>query len=146
MAGQDNQSQASDEQTAAPRPMPSLDWHLQTLVDMANRHGVEMGVTLTIGGSTVTGTLVGGKKYFEKFGEMVASGWPGTDEDRERMRATFAEPAKLYEDGNMERPSFIHLRDAQIVHPNEFIPSQGMLWRGRLSDVSGFSLGTFSRS
>jgi hypothetical protein len=40
------------------------------------------------------------------------------------------------------RPRYVHLREAQIVTPSGNIPREGgLLWRGRISQVSGFTLG-----
>jgi hypothetical protein len=38
-------------------------------------------------------------------------------------------------------PSFIHLKNATVRTPDGWMPNQGVLWRGRLTEVSGFFLG-----
>jgi len=39
---------------------------------------------------------------------------------------------------------YIHLRDAKIYAPGQNpLPANGLLWRGRLSSVGGFSYGVF---
>lgn len=40
---------------------------------------------------------------------------------------------------------FIHLRDARVYQPGQSaLPANGMYWRGRLSEVSGWSFGKLS--
>ena len=144
-------STTQDKENPVPNPSggllsrpPADDWYLRSLVEIANQGHFECGITLSLAGATITGTLVGGKKYFELFGKLASEGLAGSDEDRERMRASFSEPASLYESGDQSAPSFIHLVNAKIVHPTAFMPNEGMLWRGRLAAVSGFSLGSLS--
>ena len=125
------------------RPLP-IDWQLQHLVDLANSKGLEAGLTLTVKGTIITGTLIGGGKYFELFAELIGAGWPGTAEEKEAIRSAFAQPAKLYEEPEQLLTSYIHLKNAKIVYSSNFVPSSGMLWRGRLDEISGFSLGLLS--
>jgi hypothetical protein len=123
---------------------PNVDWYLQTLVSMANEHGVEMGITLTLGGTVVTGQLIGGKTYFETFAEVFGNAWSEDEQARKEMRATMARPAEMYgpKKADSAGPSFIHLKNAKIRTPDGCsMPDQGVLWRGRLSEVSGFFLG-----
>jgi hypothetical protein len=143
---QHDNAKLSDTEGAASRP--DVDWYLQQMVKMANEQGVEMGVTLVVGGSVITGTMVSGATYFETFAEQFASGW--TDEESKgTIQKALAQPAQLYAHGKNNDPlgaSFIHLRDARIITPSEAMPTQGMLWRGRLTEVSGFSLGTWAHN
>ncbi|MDB0529750.1 hypothetical protein LBW56_24070 [Ralstonia solanacearum] len=141
---QDNENSEPSASSAPLSIPPADDWYLRNLVDLANRGGLECGITLTVGGTTITGTLVGGKKYFEQFGKLASEGWPGNEEDREHTRIEFSKPARLYESEDQSAPSFIHLVNAKIVHPTAFMPNEGMLWRGRLTAISGFALGSLS--
>ncbi|RQZ14056.1 gas vesicle protein [Burkholderia sp. Bp9031] len=141
MSDQVDEPQLNDEPIDRP---PPIDWTLKFLVDLANNHGVEMGVILTIGGSVVTGTLIGGKKYFEELADKVGNAWPGSAEVKEEMRKVFAQPASLYENGGPPSASYIHLKDAKFVQPTAVFPAHGILWRGRLSEVSGFSIGSLT--
>ncbi|MHA6913768.1 gas vesicle accessory protein GvpU [Ralstonia pseudosolanacearum] len=133
-----------DELRGLPGPLP-IDWQLQNLVDLANRQGLRVGLTLTVKGATITGMLIGGKEYFEMFGDSIGSSWPGTDEVKEAMRSAFAQPANLYETEEQSSPSYIHLKDAKIVYSSAMVPTnRGLLWRGRLDEVSGFAIGSLS--
>jgi hypothetical protein len=46
-----------------------VDWFLANQVHLANRFGVEQGITLNVGGVLISGTLINGRNYFK---EMVA--------------------------------------------------------------------------
>jgi hypothetical protein len=45
-----------------------------------------------------------------------------------------------------ELPGFIHLRDARVFAADGQSELPGTLWRGRLDQVSDWSIGTFARS
>lgn len=124
-----------------------VDWHLQLLVEDANDFGVEVAITLFVAGGVITGVLTSGRVYFDRFADRFAAGWP--DEGRAELRASMATPGDVYprlEPGEKSprRPAqFIHLRDAQLVTAQGNLPAsgEGLLWRGRLTAVSGYSLG-----
>lgn len=124
----------------------SVDWHLQKLVALANESGLEMGLTLVLGGSVVSGTLISGRKYFEAFGKEFADAWNGADP--ERLRESFASHGEIYdyEDAdNVPLPQYLHLQGARVHFPGGNIPSnRGVLWRGKINAVSGFCLGSLS--
>ena len=121
------------------------DWFLQQLVSLANR-GTGVQVTLVVGGSMVSGTLIGGKQYFEGVGKTLASATVndagGFSGDLQKQIASSY--AGLGEQAYAEeRPAmslgFVHLRDASVWHGETHTPHS--LWRVRLSAVDGFSLG-----
>jgi hypothetical protein len=136
------------------------DWWLATLVDLANRSGLTMPITLSVGGLLVAGTLVGGKDYFEGVAKLVADSIEDSDLS-ESIRQLFSIPMEAYqpseepsenedtdqakaEDRPEPPPSFLHLRGARIWGPNAFtsIPNnEGIWWRGKIEDVDGFLFG-----
>jgi hypothetical protein len=125
-----------------------VDWHLQLLVEDANDFGLELPITLFVPGAVVAGVLTSGKVYFELFADRFAAGWPA--EGRAELRASMAAYGDVYprlepgEKSPRKRPAqYIHLRDAHVVTAQGNLPStvEGMLWRGRLAAVSGYSLG-----
>lgn len=125
----------------------SVDWYLQRLVSMVNRAPIEMGISLVANGALVSGTLISGKQYFETFAREISQAWPGDDEAKESIRSAFASNAEMYEadteEENLPLPQYIHLKNATVRTPNGPIPAQGgMLWRGKLNAISGFSLGS----
>jgi len=123
------------------------DWFLALFIDMANKNDFELGITLTSHGFLVSGILIGGQKYFDGIAEEFASAF----NDAEGLKETFSDMGKkVYDkpknDEPANPPTFIHLKDAKFFHPNgQPIPAnRGVWWRGRLSEISGFSLGNLS--
>jgi hypothetical protein len=126
------------------------DWFLEALVDEANMRNAEfVGITLQVGGATISGMLVGRSEYFRG----VSLHFRDDDEIPEdgTWGAWLLEKSseKTYKEGDeLEPAKFIHLRDARIFegssHP---VPSnEGVWWRGRISSVDGFWFGRLKGS
>ncbi|MGP9499720.1 gas vesicle accessory protein GvpU [Halomonas sp. 86] len=132
----------------APFAVPH-DWFLQSLVNMAN-DGIEVGVTLQVSGLLVSGILASGKAYFEGFAEDFSSGL-NDPEAAESVRDSFAKYGEIYKkegDDAPPPPQYIHLKNARFFntsgHP---IPgNKGVWWRGRISEVAGFTLGSLGQA
>lgn len=133
----------------------SVDYVLQDMVDLANKiETFSMGLTLHVGGGIVTGRLIGGRRYFE---EMAAT-FLGKDGSRNVLYDWMMSYQKLYplpgngpeDSGDPEAgrhpPLYIHLSDAHFVTPGSApIPNNhGVLWRGTINSVSGWSLGVLA--
>lgn len=136
---------------------------LRFLVELVNdSKDVEMGVTLHVSGTIVCGVLVSYETYWQAFGELVRkTGSPETRPMREGFADAFTgfllgggvdsgaeqgDPAADENDGAAASPppNYIHLRDAVIWAPGVVEPTLAKtLWRGRLSHVSAWSIGTF---
>lgn len=142
----------------------SVDWHFQSLISLANNNALGISVTLSVGGSIVTGTLIGGAEYFQLFSEQISSNI--ADEEAKRtVRESYAQLGEIYaqnleitegENGDSateERPldylgpQYVHLKDAQIISTSgQTLPSnEGALWRFKVNTVDGFSLGRLVR-
>jgi hypothetical protein len=137
------------EQAALAREGVGVDWFLQNLVSIANSSGMEVVLTLTVGGSIVSGRMISGKKYFDLF--AMASGWPSDSSDliRETYKKfgeTYYTPQTGADDEKWSPPQYIHLQDAFVFSPDgaQLPSSSGILWRGKISAVAGFSLGSLS--
>jgi hypothetical protein len=133
------------------------DWFLQLLVDAANRSGVSLGITLSVGGILVSGFLEGGTEYFNGIAaEMETTSVSETDAAASFARAARSMGGRIYagkpvadsesEEDEFVPPHFLHLRDARFFSPGGWpLPyNQGVWWRGRIETVSGFSLGILS--
>src|SRR5690242_11263003 len=72
-----------------------MDWFLAELVRRANEGGLSIGVTLCVGGTLVSGSLIGGRAYFESIAERAAVGARDAQE-AERARAFLRSPAAMY--------------------------------------------------
>ena len=128
-----------------------MDAILLDLVDRANFKGLRMGVTLNVDGVLVTGTIIGVEEYFQLMGEIHQSAEYWTEwgaRTLEELRPSSEEVLPPSED-DMEPPKspvFLHLRDAKYVLGGaRFVPTdRGLLWRGSIRSVSGYSIGRLS--
>lgn len=140
-------------------PQPSHDWFLESFVRMVNESasGLEIGLTLQVGGFLVSGIMVSGPKYFEGFASDFTS--PIADKEAaERIRQSFSGYAGIYKAAPSENtdtensesrssgPGYIHLKEARFFNTSgKPIPgNRAVWWRGRLSEVSGFILGNLA--
>lgn len=126
------------------------DYLLSSLIAMAES-GASMGITLHINGTIITGNLISQKQYAEGVVNSL----------REPMENAF----KMHSDSILDafsrvgempngRPSeeggpiqfeFIHLSEAKLFAGTNLIPTDdGVLWRGKLTSVDGFSFGRLS--
>lgn len=123
------------------------DWFLQSLVSIVNSGGFSFGVTLNVGGFLVSGQLIGGKEYFEGFGGDFSGSFQDA-ETAESVKASFAQYGDIYSSDKEPPPppSYIHIKEAKFFNTNgNPIPgNRGVWWRGRISQIDGFSLGSLS--
>ena len=130
------------------------DWFLQVLVNITNAGdgSAEFGMTLLVSGFLISGRMVGGAKYFEGFASDFASGF--ADQSlAESVRRSFSRYGEIYEadaaqqdtaDQPPQSPAYIHMKEARFFNTagNPIPANRGVWWRGRLSEVSGFMVGT----
>lgn len=134
----------------------SKDWHLQNLISIVNKLDIQVGITLHLEGILVSGQLISAKAYFKKFADDFAYSYPGSQETKDSIRDSFASLAQMHDEPETETETepvstqeknaalnYIHLMDCRTFTPgNQPIPTNGgVLWRGRINAVSGFSLG-----
>lgn len=134
--------------------LENQDWFLEGIIENVINHGVDIGITLSVNGAIVSGILISGKKYFEELSEMMAkhSQNPGDimgalAEGWKSYTVIYEKPEDAPEDWTPPRAAYIHLRDARYFAPGQApIPTNmGVLWRGKLSEVDGFSIGNMSK-
>ncbi len=131
-------------------PLPGAnqaDWFLQYLTVLADdTPELSVGVTLQANGLLVSGHLINEKAYFESIADDIAATSVLNPDDRGKVREIFAPLGSAYskETGGVPSQQFIHLKNARFFnssgHP--LSATQGFLWRGRISEVKGFSMGT----
>lgn len=147
----------------------AADTILTLLVKAANasvepiRNGI--GVTLTVGGSLVSGQIIPHWQWFEEnektirsqdpadlpeensFGYLfgyVRSGVLSRRDDQQKINEMIEKlPESVREYITVDdRTDHIHLANTRFFQAGfGGIPANGMLWRGRLREVSGWSLG-----
>lgn len=125
-----------------------IDWFLQDLVRLVDMRPVHFGITLHAEGLVITGQLIGAGEYLQKW-TTTFLGMMDEGDLKEEVRKLFQDHVDAFDpaaDG--PGPQMIHLREARIFAPGQLpLPDkgEGSLWRGRLSAVSGFTLGTLTR-
>lgn len=129
------------------------DWFLRSILENVIGLGVDMGVTFTVGGSIVSGMLISGRKYFELLGDGLAASSKSGDDIQAILGETWRQNTAIYDkpedagdDWRAPPLGYVHLREARYYVPGQDpIPTNaGLLWRGKLSSIDGFSLGNFS--
>jgi len=134
-----------------PSPVGQPDWFLQLLVGWVNKLPLDFGITLHVAGFLVSGNLIGGAEYFSGFASEFSGGFAGAPELAESFRKAIADLGETYktdekamEEVDRPLPMFIHLKNARYFNTggNPIPGNRGVWWRGRISEVSGFTLGT----
>ena len=119
---------------------------------VAAEQGVEVGVTLYLGGTIVMGRIISGKKYLVALSDTIASATGGSEraigllQDRITSYAEAWDETASDDENRVEYLRFIHLANARTyLGKGEFMPAEGGVpWRGPLAGILGFSLGTIS--
>jgi hypothetical protein len=128
---------------------PPKDWLLAFLVGLANDAGVELDITVVADGAVISGRLVSMQRWLTLNADRFPAGEVAQVlSDHLRDIALSVTPGKDDSDEEPEQtgvaPSYIHLTDARFVHGDGIVPNDcSLLWRGRLSRVTGWSLGAF---
>lgn len=135
---------------------PPADPMLQLFVRLMNNFGVQLGVTVLVGGSWVSGTLVPPRVFTEEAGaELVEKAGAEAeglqqffqelgrywfpDRSEQEAEATAGDAPRRGED----RPFHLHLRNARMVTTTGSIPAEGAYMRIRLTEVAGWVVGDF---
>lgn len=121
------------------------DWLLLHLVTHAN-NVVDFSLPLTLWTSTgvISGVLVSGKEFVDLYIEELTAEF--SEEDAAVTASKIRELASIYYEKNdsqqINEATFIHLKGAKLFAPAGVMPAEGgVLWRGKLSQVSGFNIG-----
>ena len=102
----------------------------------------EIHVTLAVGGGVVTGALISQVKWMRLSAETMNATVPGSGvipDELGRMLAAVTSGGTTHD--------YLHLKDARYIGPTGMMPERPqMLWRGRISQVAGWSWGSFQVS
>lgn len=123
------------------------DFLIEVLAAVAQR-GAEVGVTLNVRGAVVTGVLIGRSAWLQEQVAMLSSAGSGAEVMGQSLNSLFTSLYGDGQDGDDIRYAFIHLKEARYVFGEGFAPSvenSGFLWRGRISEVSAWSIGSLTR-
>ncbi|HCE5957204.1 hypothetical protein ACP0IK_10575 [Pseudomonas aeruginosa] len=130
----------------------TTDWFLQELVGNVNRYPeARLSITLFTMSGMLSGTLISAEEYFQLFADSFCQGWE-SEEKKATARSYFLslgpspskdEASSLTEDAPSQ---YIHLKNAKHFSPTGEVPNNdGLLWRGTIASISGFSLGQLQR-
>jgi hypothetical protein len=125
------------------------DWVLQHLVTVVNGEAdFTQPITLWTNAGIISGELISAKTYAELYsGKFLERFSPDAVEGTAKMLdwlfgGYFSDAPPMG-----SNTAFIHLRGAKLFLPNGVLPSsEGVLWRGRLSQITGFNLGALTKS
>lgn len=138
---------SSPSQPVTAATAPPADVFLQFLVNLVNNGGQlkSIGITLQMGGMLVSGEIVSGAEYFDRFAETFADSLADMDATaRQSVRASLAELGDVFRLPQPAEPlpNYLHLANALFFTADGTpIAGQPTLWRGRSSAVDGFILG-----
>jgi hypothetical protein len=124
------------------------DAFLTSLVDMANEGTASMGLTLFVSGTIISGTLIGAKQFFNELADLIVASELTPSAGDSPFSASLRELGGDIENSAKASalvPHYIHLKDARVVNLSE-LNSPSTLWRGRLAQIDGFSLGVWKKS
>ena len=141
----------SDDQSSSGSLVERGDWLLKNLVTIVNQSGMEFGITLDTGGIIVSGLAIPARKYCEQMASMLDDASGG-----EALASFFRGTAEaiyppVEPDLNLDldlRVGFIHLENARYFSTSGApVPGDsGMLWRGQIESIAGFSFGSLSNT
>ncbi|HET9356994.1 MAG TPA: hypothetical protein VFN98_02775 [Nitrososphaeraceae archaeon] len=138
-------------------PEISNDEVLEYLIQKVEETKIGPGVTLATGGLVVVGGLVSSKVYYDYLsslfdiytdkskGETIEHKDSIELEALEKYSKDWKESIiKLRDkkDGDNDRPTHIHLHNVEVWEVFSTEPFRFEYWRGNLSSIDGFSLGT----
>ncbi len=128
---------------------PYRDLMLASFVNLANEATIgELGISLVVGGTWLTGQLIGARAWFEGLAHSLDEAGTGDFGDVIRMLGAQVYPSESEREaaGELEEepllPGFLHLREAQLVGSDgRTVPTRGGYVRVRLEEVAGWMLG-----
>lgn len=130
----------SDDRAVQPVEELGGDDLLALYARLAQEVGLEMGLTLFVRGQAISGMLISRDKWLDLLTNSARTGTgTGTSDFADAMLEVFRQRDLNLPAGQPITYGYIHLRNAQIL--NTLRVDGGFLWRGRISEISGWALG-----
>jgi hypothetical protein len=129
---------------------PYRDLMLASFANLANQATIsELGMSLVVGGSWLTGQLIGARAWFEGLAQSLdEAGSAGGFGDVIRMVGAQVYPSESEREAagagedDPILPAFLHLRDAHVINGDgRGVPTRGGFVRVRVDDVAAWMLG-----
>jgi hypothetical protein len=121
------------------------DYFLNTLIEFAER-GLKLPILVSVGGTTIQGTLIGEEEYFQRLSDLVKAKTPDVEEQAGHLREALrgwprSNPAETEGDSGGVALLYIHLKDTHIMLSDGDFMGLSAPWRGKRSAIDGFWLG-----
>ena len=144
-------------------PEISNDEVLEYVIQKVEETKIGPSVALAIGGLVVVGGLVNSKVYYDYLSSLFDIYTDKSEGETIERRAIYdtKDPIELEalgkyskdwkesmiklrdkKDGDNDRPTYIHLHNVEVWEVFSTEPFRFEYWRGKLSSIDGFSLGT----
>ncbi|HEX8652100.1 MAG TPA: gas vesicle accessory protein GvpU [Pyrinomonadaceae bacterium] len=142
--------QGKTNESGVEKDLSNTDVMLRIFTYLANHYGMSFSITLSVGGSLISGMIISRDEYMKSLtGSIRENISKLQDEVKEFLEVAIFEPLIQpihYKDVAEEIADikYIHLNDAKVFNAGgKPIPARGggFLWRGRISSVDGFSIG-----
>ncbi|MFE5896053.1 hypothetical protein ACFQ67_01245 [Streptomyces sp. NPDC056488] len=123
-------------------PLTTVDMHLEVLLRMVEAQpGARMAICLTTRGGVITGHLVAAQAWAERWEDTVRQAdEQGQAEVMAQLPQMIQSTQRHGEVSENGLHPFLHLVDVTFMSVPGSLTSP--VWRGRVSDVCGWSLGT----
>ncbi|MBB6131352.1 hypothetical protein [Mucilaginibacter lappiensis] len=139
---EENKQESKKDERAAPEEIAYQglkDWIFLSLVEQMNISEGELSVTINSNGIVISGTLIGVREYFDLFSPTI--GLFDVDNPLSDIKERLHGIDKMKSEvASGIKANYFHLKNAVFygnsIHP---FPISGALWRGKISEVSGFS-------
>jgi hypothetical protein len=125
---------------------PGGDPLLSLFARLVSDTDAEIHVTLAVGGGVITGALISQMKWMRLSAATMNASVPGSGViPAELARVLEADERAASSDAADDAThEYLHLKDARYISPTGAMPERPqMLWRGRISQVAGWSWGSF---
>ena len=123
------------------------DWLVQWFANFVNNAEADISIpmTFTVGGSLISGYLISETTYFNQLASDFSGALPEAAKESGRDLIKILQPKQSAHEDDNAAEQFVHLRDAKVfTDASKPITAQGVLWRGKISSVEGFSLGSIT--
>lgn len=127
------------------------DWFLSTLNNIVNNNPLTIGITLVTQGFIISGHLTGGKEYFDavadEFARMLTNSFTVEKSIHELAESVYGIDNTETKKGPLST-DYIHIKNARFYSSasSAVLPETSVWWRGRLSEISGFSIGVINET
>lgn len=143
--------EANDPDGVTSEMLAAKDWVLDLLLDFvtgpeSDQDGT-IALTVNSGGVVISGLVVSSSEYQRRAADQLRDGGAGEAADAfERIltaaRRSSTEESQRRQEAGLPTAArrFLHMRDTRVRSATEYIDTP--LWRGNLSDISGWSFGS----